>query len=199
MLHSLYKIDLSIFRTVNEDWASPWLDPIMLSLSSAWMWVPFAIILLWHLYRTHKWDWLRLCLVAVVLIGIADFVSYEFLKPTFSRLRPCKTWDFVRVVSGCGGWDSFPSNHATNTAAAAYVLWRYSRHAIGAAAILLCALVATSRVYLGVHYPSDVLVGALFGASFAAVGLKLVERHLTLPKPYRAHSSDEISKMKRGL
>ena len=182
MLQNIYKIDLEILRAINLGWADPRLDGVMLALSSTWMWAPIGCAIVLTLIIRRRWQWVRFVLVMIAIVGTADFVAAEFLKPFFNRLRPCKTWDFVRIVASCGGWDSFPSNHATNSAVAAYALWRYAPRAIGCLAVAGAAAVSLSRVYLGVHYPSDVLGGMTFGAASSWAVLTYIYRPAEISK-----------------
>jgi len=115
----------------------------------------------------HGWLAAVLLLLAV---GAADLVSARAVKPVVERMRPCHTLASVRAPAGCGSGQSFPSTHASDTAAAAVVL-SWGAPALTPLAVVLTLLVGVSRVYLGVHYPSDVLAGWVLGA---AVGAALI-------------------------
>ena len=108
-------------------------------------------------------------------IGAADLISVRLVKPQVARVRPCKADpEHVAHPFGCGSGQSFPSTHASDTAAAAAVFsWAAPR--LSAAGIALALLVGISRVYLGAHWPTDVLAGWALGAAVGA-GLVLLAR-----------------------
>lgn len=138
----------------------PVLDDLMLGLSRDA--IPGAVLsgLLLLLYRPERRTALQV-LLAMALGGLAETV----LKVIIGRPRPY-TWLPVHVLGPLPTDFSYPSGHATVAFAAAMALWLRSRGA-GAAALLVAAAIAVSRIYLGVHYPSDVLGGAAIGAIVA--------------------------------
>jgi undecaprenyl-diphosphatase len=100
---------------------------------------------------------------AMASFGLSDWMGH-MLKDAVGRIRPCEALDGVRLLVGCGGSPSMPSNHAANSFALAVPLFMSARSRLKYLFVLIAALVAYSRVYVGVHYPSDVLAGALLGA-----------------------------------
>lgn len=148
---------------------SPLLDNIMHTLSARlpWLWVPVALIggAWW------KGGWQMALKVAIGLaaaILLADRVSAGFFKPFFERVRPCKPesglLDQLHLIGGCGGLYGFVSSHASNFFAIAMMTsMSFSKRWITVLSMFLAAAVAYSRVYLGVHYPGDVLGGMVLG------------------------------------
>ncbi|ATZ22992.1 phosphatase PAP2 family protein [Streptomyces lavendulae] len=114
--------------------------------------------------------------LAVPLVTLAGFGVDLLLKLVFREDRPCQSLH-VAVLESCpapGDW-SFPSNHAAIAAAAAVALLFVSRR-LGGVAVVAAVLMAASRVWVGVHYPHDVLAGLLVGALVAAVCGRAVQR-----------------------
>jgi undecaprenyl-diphosphatase len=115
-----------------------------------------------------------------LLIFMSDQISVHFFKEVFQRLRPCHEPDFIGMVhlvkGNCGGQFGFVSSHATNTFALAvflsFVLGKKFKYFIPLI-LLWAAVISYSRIYLGVHYPGDVIAGAILGASLGAIMGKL--------------------------
>ena len=171
-----FAVDRQLFFFVNQSgFHNPWSDGIMLALSSHALWISVLFVAGAYLWR--KGDRMQWWLLGTVLVSVAftDSFSAFILKPWVARLRPCHELAGVVLPSGqCGGLLSFPSNHAVNAGAVTGVLafyWRYLGWEIVFSAAGLAALVALSRVWLGVHYPGDVIAGLLFGViSGVAIG-----------------------------
>lgn len=175
-------LDRALLRLINSTWSSSFLDVAMPVISNLENFIPFlAGLVLWMIFR----DGVRgrvtvICLI--LLVPVTDQISSHVLKPAFHRPRPCRPEagnEWVVARARCSGRGAFPSSHATNIAGVALLLgWRYRRWAISAA--LAALMVGYSRVYLGVHYPSDVLggwiLGGLLGAGIAWGGAVLERR-----------------------
>lgn len=167
-------LDTLLFRWVNATSANPFFDRLMPWATRGGV-VQTTLILAglgllgWaHAGRRpegirHAW---RTVIVAVVAVLVADFLASSLLKPWLHRPRPPFTLPDVRLLVQVGPSFSFPSSHAVNTAAVATALSRaYGWWALPALAF--AAVVAYSRVYVGVHYPVDVLAGAALGVGVA--------------------------------
>ena len=164
-MDAITRFDIELFRLINSVWTSPFLDSFMVYVTSKMNFlgaIIVAAVLIWVLGKRQ--DRLGLViLVAVVLLS--DFASNTF-KHLFERIRPCSAFEGVRLLVGCGGSFSMPSGHATNIfAAMVFLSARYRR--FWPAFIFIAFVVAYSRVYVGVHFPSDVIAGAFLGSVIA--------------------------------
>lgn len=167
---TLLEWDAAVFRFINRDLASTWLDGPMLILSSEVFWgVACAVLLAVFLYLRNR-RLLVMFLLMALASGATDLFTYRILKPAIDRQRPCYQLEDVRVVPpSCGGTWSFPSNHAANGMASATVAVLYLRRRAAWMLVPLVTLVGVSRIYLGVHFPGDVIAGFVVGMGIGAL------------------------------
>lgn len=169
-LEKLRTWDEAGFRLINGSLRNGFFDLLMPFISNKWNFIiPAIALLLYILLCRPKRD--RILVVsAIVVILLADETS-QLLKDLFQRTRPFHPLrDTTRLVSF-----SFPSNHASNIfALATFLSYNYSR--LGLICFPAAALVGYSRVYVGSHYPFDVLAGALWGALIGLLGAETVRR-----------------------
>ncbi|MBM4250974.1 MAG: phosphatase PAP2 family protein [Deltaproteobacteria bacterium] len=162
--------DESLFRFINIGWASPALDRIMSVVSDKYLWLVIGVLAAIALFLKFKSRMNTVLLVLLIALALTDSITYQILKPAFSRMRPCKQLTEIHLVPEyCGGDYGFPSNHAANGMAVTTVLTFMLSRSTAAIALGLTLLVGLSRVYLGVHFPGDVVGGYLVGALVATV------------------------------
>ncbi|MBX2972010.1 MAG: phosphatase PAP2 family protein [Flavobacteriales bacterium] len=183
MLQRLAEMDRAAFLAING-WHAPWSDGPMLLVSEMATWFPLYLFFLFLLQRRFGWRglWWSVPVLGLMIL-CSDKGSVVLFKETVQRLRPCHEPTLQGLVhlvkDGCGGRFGFVSSHASNHFAIALfmigVLGGRPRWAIPAL-LAWAALVGYSRIYLGVHYPGDVLVGGLYGAAIGAIFAVLFRR-----------------------
>ena len=184
MLEQLIHIDTDILLAING-WHAPWADRLMWIISAKATWIPLYALLIgllaWR-YRkpaSRSMKWLQkvpVCVVLIVVIaaaiGLADFIASGILKEWVARPRPTRVPELEGVLHLVNGYRSgrfgFVSSHAANTMACALLfslIWRNKIATIGL--MLWVAMNCYSRMYLGVHYPTDILGGLIVGSLVA--------------------------------
>lgn len=168
----LLKIDYSILHFINMVWTFPFGDAFFPAITDlhkqGWFkWTVFPLVLFLY-YRKYKVRGLTLFLGLALTIAFSDLIGGQFVKKHFERERPFQNKEIQVVKRSDAGGYSFYSNHASNMAAfATFTLMTFPTMAWFAIPVAL--LVAYSRIYNGVHYPSDVVAGMLAGVLIAYV------------------------------
>jgi len=169
MIEALKNLDTEFFLAINGSHNSIF-DFLMFWASNKLIWIPLYLFFLYLLIKNNKWKTVGIFLSIILLIVLSDQGSVLLFKNVFLRLRPChepQLEGLVHLVNGkCGGQFGFISSHASNSFALAIFLIQFlgKKYRFFTVLVLFWALmVAYSRVYLGVHYPGDVIVAAVFG------------------------------------
>ena len=189
MLEKLLHIDREILLAING-WNAPWADGLMWIVSEKTTWIPLYLLLIGLLVWRYRQPaptpikWLQkvpACVVMIVVIalavGAADFIASGILKDWVARPRPSRVPELEGVLHLVNGYKSgqygFVSSHAATTMACALLfslIWRNKIATIGL--MLWVAANCYSRMYLGVHYPLDILGGLLVGVLVACVAYR---------------------------
>lgn len=177
-------IDSQLFLFLNG-LHTEWLDTVMVAITEMWLWIPLYILLLYMVFKQYgKRGWWVLLAVAVLIL-CSDQLSAHVCKPLFQRLRPCFNPDLeglVHLPKGLsGGRYGFVSSHAANTFAVATFLTavlRKSYRSIGWWLFAWALVSSYSRIYIGVHYPGDILAGAVLGVLIGLIIAMIVRRLL---------------------
>ena len=151
-------------------------DSFMMLFTNKWIWVPFYLSLVYVLWKNMTPKQTLMCLVAIaLLIVLSDQMSSHFIRHAVGRLRPANLdnpiSDLVHIVDGYrGGKYGFPSSHAANSFGLVFFLLFLLRRSPLPVLLMVWAIVnCYSRIYLGVHYPGDILCGTLVGLVAAIV------------------------------
>ena len=178
MLETLIELDKELLLFLNS-FHTPWLDPIMFWITKTLFWLPLYLFLLFLVIKNFKRDtWIVLVGVAITIL-LADQITSGLMKPFFARLRPSREpslQGLVHLVDGyTGGKYGFASSHAANTFATALFFWLLFKDRYRWVWILFvwAAVMTYTRIYLGAHYPGDILVGLLIGLGSAWTGFAI--------------------------
>jgi undecaprenyl-diphosphatase len=170
LLTQLIAKDHALFSNINGKWTNPFFDGLMPWVRHSNNWIPLYVVLLSFLiYKWGKNSWKWLVLVGVN-VTLTDQISSHLFKPYFHRLRPCADPDLMQqtrlLLDHCSGGFSFTSSHAANHFGIAVFLvvtlqpllknYRYLF-------LIWAAIIAYAQVYVGVHFPLDIFVGAIIG------------------------------------
>lgn len=162
MTDFLYSIDVAVFRFINGTLSNPVTDKLMPFITDVTHWY-LVYVLLWFiiLFKGGKYR-IGLAIGMILLVTISDQISSNLLKNLIERARPCKVLENVHLLVTCTDSFSFPSSHAVNNFAAAMFFSFFYRN-LKWILFSVATLMALSRIFVGVHYPSDVVGGALIG------------------------------------
>jgi undecaprenyl-diphosphatase len=199
MVEFLYSIDKAVFIFFNRTVANQFFDWIMPFITETSHWrIPFGLA--WLALMVFGGKKGRIAgLLTVILITLSDQISSSVIKPLVHRVRPCFAPELegvcrllIRQVRSY----SFPSSHATNnTAIAMFFILKYRKWSVPLALVVLFSVLSTySRVYVGVHYPSDLIGGALLGTLCALAVLQfeiLIRRMLPI-------TGNRLRQLKKG-
>lgn len=176
MIDVLYQIDVAVFYFFNHTITNPFLDKFFMFITDVKNWYLTYLVLFFILFFKGGRIGKISAGFMILLIITSDQFSSHLLKNLIERIRPCNVLPDVRTILGCSGTFSFPSTHAVNNfAAAAFFSKIFPKYKW----VLFSSafLVAISRPYLGLHYPSDTLggavVGIVLGYLFAIIVLKI--------------------------
>lgn len=174
MLEQIVQIDSSAFEFIHFSGSNSVFDWLMPILRARETWIPLYVFIIgYSFWRFTFKSALFFILALVVTVGITDYANSSLIKEAVDRPRPCHIATFksdIHELVPCGGGYSFPSSHAANHfALALFLLFSFGRKHPWLKLPLLCwaSLISIAQVYVGLHYPLDIIGGALLGSLIA--------------------------------
>lgn len=180
MIETLMDWDTSLFLYLNQfHW--DWLDPVMVLATRTESWLPLFAFLIYLIVKGYQRESWLVLLCVIITVVLADQFTSTLMKPFFHRLRPShepSLESLVHLVGGYrGGTYGFASSHAANTTGVALFIFLLFREKYRLAWLMFiwAFIMGYTRIYLGVHYPGDVIVGALVGIGCGYAAFKLYQ------------------------
>lgn len=173
MIDYLKLLDQQLFFIINRGFANPFFDFLLPLMRSKYFWAPLYLFLIAYFIKSNNTrKGLITILFLLITFALTDYVSAGIIKESIQRIRPCndpEIMGIVRSLVGCGSGYSFVSSHAANHFGLAIFLGLYfnDKPWIGISFKFWAAIIAFSQVYVGVHYPLDVLCGTFLGIGIA--------------------------------
>lgn len=187
ILEKLLELDKKIFLLINNDLTSDFLNTILPFTRNAIFWIPLYLFLLIFILTNFRKSGLYWVLVAVAVATATDIVSSHIIKENIFRLRPCQDPAMINqmhfLLNYCPQSSSFTSSHATSHFGfATFVFLTLNRFSGKWISIffLWAAIISYAQVYVGVHYPLDVICGGLIGSAIGYMFAKIFNRHFGL-------------------
>ncbi len=183
----MLQFDLNVLYFFNQTLSALWLDSVMIYLTNLQHWIPVYILSFVFVIWKFKWYGVRMVVACLLLVGLADLFTNRIVKEAVARPRPCSMindpsgmYSWIRTPDGARMGYSFPSSHAVNNfAGVVFFILLFPKNRKLLWLFVPATIVALTRPYLGLHYPSDVLggifIGAAIGWGFAAL-FKITER-----------------------
>jgi len=182
-MEKLAELDRELFLFLNNLGSEQW-DWMWIAISDKWMAIPLYAILLYLIFRKFGWRPTLITMVVITLLITATDQLANLFKHGFERPRPCRqegVMEYARYVAErCGRFGYFSAHAANSTGVAVFLSLLFRKHYPRLFIFLLiwAVVVSYSRIYLGVHYPGDVITGMLIGAIFGVL-FHLLRKFLT--------------------
>ncbi|MDB4107548.1 phosphatase PAP2 family protein [Bacteroidia bacterium] len=188
MIDALIDLDRNWFLAIHQGTANAVFDVVLPFFREKTNWVPLYLLFAFMAIYKFRLKGLYIVLAAAITVLLADQFAAGLMKPTFERLRPCNDDFFhnqIRQLVHCGGGYSFISAHATNHFALAIVFTWFFRKVwsidfLKWVFFLWASIIAYAQVYVGVHYPFDVIVGALSGLLIGSLVVSISKKIISI-------------------
>jgi undecaprenyl-diphosphatase len=177
MIEQLIEWDKELLIFLNS-FHTAWLDPVMLLITKTFFWLPLYAFLIYLMFRNFKKEAWLVLIGAGITILLCDQITSTFMKPFFARLRPSQDPTMAGLIHHVnnykGGLYGFASGHAANTFGVALFVWLTLKpvHKWIWVIFIWATLMTYTRIYLGVHFPGDIIVGAAIGLGCGWLGYR---------------------------
>jgi undecaprenyl-diphosphatase len=182
-------LDYKVFSTINGDWHNSFFDTVLPFLRQSYLWIPFYFFLAIFVplnFKKSGWYWSLFFLLSAML---SDYVSSTMVKGTFLRLRPCQDSSLMGhirlLVSFCPSNSSFTSSHAVNHFSVAMFIFTTFKKVFSkwwALLFLWAFIISYTQIYVGIHFPGDIVGGAVLGLILGFFSGRLFNRYIGLNK-----------------
>lgn len=177
MIEILTSYDTQLFFLIHDGLRSTFLDNILPILRNKITWIPLYIFILYYTYKVFDKKIWYFIAISIGIVVVGDTICASILKPWVGRMRPCRFFLGYKHFHDfyiCSSTYSFPSCHATNhSALAVFWSWSFKKRWLSIFLTLWALVVGYAQIYVGVHYPTDILGGFFIGSSIGYLGYKL--------------------------
>jgi len=177
---SFEKADQVLFELINGHWTNAYFDGFMPWMRTSEHWFPFYLALIGFVFYRFGWKAWKWLLTVAITIGLSDQISSFFFKPFFHRLRPCADPAMLSnvklLLKACPTNFSFTSSHATNHFSLAIFVFMTLQPLFKKYSFLFfvwASIISYAQIYVGVHYPLDILAGTLLGLLVGYAGARV--------------------------
>ncbi len=186
-MQQLLQADRHLFKLINSVWHHPFLDAVLPLIRNQYLWMPFYLFMVLYVlinYKKTGWVWV---IFMLSLATLTNFISSDLIKENVYRLRPCNDpsmADGLRfLIAYRPKSSSFTSSHAANHLGLAAFFFYTLRQHMGKKAALFFAwafIIMYAQIYVGVHYPLDVIFGGLVGFLFGYLSARSFNKNYSL-------------------
>lgn len=185
LLEKIDRWDVEFLAKVHQ-YHTPFWNDFMCLITEKYPWIPLYLIIIGYLLYKYRLKGLYIIASISGLVILSDFIASGICKPFFERLRPCHDASVNHLLNspcGCGGQYGFFSSHAATTfSLAGSMVMLFKQNKWIWLFVFWAAIVSFSRVYLGVHYLSDITVGAIIGSLWSVIYWYLMRDKLYIPR-----------------